>query len=380
MKGGKYEIKHATPLIEEYKKIIDELDIYEPLNIFDFSKKYDEQPEQFKEKIKEEEDKLNNIGLDSKEPSAIKNLSLRFSIERKIKKFDDGIKTIEKYFDKNNGFTKKKGVEEDPDMEELLKVDAVEGYYEYLIIIRDKLFKSSNSKLQEKITEEDDKDFIKESLLELKNPTTSKEPEKLQKDKEEKQSIISEEEGKKKESDIIINPFDLEQPLKKEASTEGDLNPFEDEKEEKQKKAEVVQEKNEEFNKNTRDLKMKTPFKKGKEPRGFKGSPAMLRTQIRNKISNLSTPKNKDKNKDKIEKYNNILKEIDNIKNTSEIDQILPNINRYIQQETILTFGRDSGKLKGGDNKKLKQITKTKKNGGKRTKKRTFKSKLLFDV
>ena len=237
--------------------------------------------------------------------------------------------------------------------------DIVEGYYEYLIIIRDNLFKSSKSKLQEKITEEDDKEFIKKSLVELKNPTKSEEPDKTQKDKEEKQYSISEEEGKKEESDIINNPFDFEQPLKKGLSTEGDFNHFEDEKEE-QKKTEDVEEKNEEFDKKARDLKMKTPFKK--EPKSFKGSPRELRTQIRNKISQLSSnPKIKDKNKDKIEKYNNILKEIDNIKNTSEIEQILPNINRYIQQQTILTFASDSGKLKGGDNKKLKKIKKTKK-------------------
>ena len=203
MKGGKYEIKEATPLIEEYKKTIDELDIYEPLNIFDFSKKYDEQPQQFKDKIKEEQDKLNNIGLDSKEPPVIKNLSLRFLIEGEIEKIEDAIKDIENYFDKNSKFTKKEGVEKNPDMEELLRVDIVEGYYEYLIIIRDNLFKSSNSKLQEKITEEDDKEFIKKSLVELKNPTKSEEPEKIQKDKQEKQSIISEEKGKKEDQKII---------------------------------------------------------------------------------------------------------------------------------------------------------------------------------
>ena len=114
MKGGKYEIKEATPLIEEYKKTIDELDIYEPLNIFDFSKKYDEQPQQFKDKIKEEQDKLNNIGLDSKEPPVIKNLSLRFLIEGEIEKIEDGIKDIENYFDKNSKFTKKEGVQYQP--------------------------------------------------------------------------------------------------------------------------------------------------------------------------------------------------------------------------------------------------------------------------
>jgi hypothetical protein len=338
MKGGKYEIKETTPLIEEYKKTIDELDIYEPLNIFDFSKKYDEQPQQFKEKIKEEEDKLNNIGLDSKEPPAIKNLSLRFSIERKIKKFDDGINTIEKYFDKNNDFTKKEGVEEDPDMEELLKVDIVEGFHEYMIIIRDKLFKSTNSKLQEKITEEDDKESIKKSLLE--NPTKSEKTEKIQKNTE----------------DIINDPFDLKQPLKKEHSTEGDFNPFEDEKKEEQKNTEVVEKKlnlNEKF----------THIKKG-----YKGTTQALIDNLTTKLGNAKN--RKDANKQQI--YQEPLAKLKKATTLPEVRKIIT--------ESKLIFGKDQGQLKGGDNKKLKQITKTKKNGGKRTKKRTFKSKLLIDV
>jgi hypothetical protein len=318
MKGGKYEIKEATPLIEEYKKIIDELDIYEPLNIFNFSKKYDEQPEQFKEKIKNEEDILNNIiGLDSKELPVIKNLSLRFLIEGEIEKIEDGIKTIENYFDKNNEFTKKEGREEDHDMEELLKVDSVQGLYEYMIIIRDKLFKSSNSKLQEQITEDEDKNFIKESLLELKNPTKSQEPEKIQKDKEEKQSIISEEE---------------------------------------QKNTEVVEEK----------LNLNEIFIHTKK--GYKGTTQAL---IDNLTKKLASAKNrKDANKQQI--YQEPLAKLKKATTLPEVRKIIT--------DSKLTFGLDSGKLKGGDNKKLKQITKTKKNGGKRTKKRTFKSRLLIDI
>ena len=341
MKGGKYEIKDATPLIEEYKKTIDELDIYEPLNVFDFTKKYDEQPEQFKEKIKEEEDKVNNIGLDSKEPPAIKNLSLRFSIERKIKKFDDGINTIEKYFDKNKDFTKKEGVEEDHDMEELLKVDAVKGYYEYMFIIRDKIFKSSNSKLQEQIREDEDKEFIKKSLVELKNTTKSEEPEKI-----EKQSIISEE---KEESDIINDPFDLKQSLKKEHSTKGDFNPFEDVEEKKEEKLNL----NEKF----------THIKKG-----YKGTTQGLINDLTKKLQ--AAKKRKDTGKEQI--YQPAL---DKLKNATTLPEV-----RKIITDSKLTFGQDSGRLKGGDNKKIKKITKTKKKGGKRTKKRTFKSKLLIDV
>jgi hypothetical protein len=365
MKGGKYEIKEATPLIEEYKKTIDELDIYEPLNIFDFSKKYDEQPQQFKDKIKEEQDKLNNIGLDSKEPPVIKNLSLRFLIEGEIEKIEDGIKDIENYFDKNSKFTKKEGVEKNPDMEELLRVDIVEGYYEYLIIIRDNLFKSSNSKLQEKITEEDDKEFIKKSLVELKNPTKSEEPEKIQKDKQEKQSIISEEKGKKEESDIINNPFDLKQPLKKEPSTEGDFNPFEDEKEEKkkeeeQKNTEVVEDKKEE------KLNLNEKFKHKKK--GYEGTTQGLINDLTKKLQ--AAKKRKDTGKEQI--YQPAL---DKLKNATTLPEV-----RKIITDSKLTFGQDSGRLKGGDNKKIKKITKTKKKGGKRTKKRTFKSKLLIDI
>ena len=326
MKGGKYEIKEATPLIEEYKKIIDELDIYEPLNIFNFSKKYDEQPEQFKEKIKNEEDKLNNIiGLDSKELPVIKNLSLRFLIEGEIEKIEDGIKTIENYFDKNSKFTKKEGVKEDPDMEKLLKVDIVEGYYEYMIIIRDKLFKSSNSKLQEKITEEDDKEFIKKSLVELKNPTKSEKPEKIQKDTEEKQSIISEEKEEKK-------------------------------KEEEQKNTEVVEEK----------LNLNENFTHTKK--GYKGTTQALIDNLTKKIASA-------KNRNDANKQQFYQEPLAKLKKATTLPEV-----RKIITDSKLTFGLDSGKLKGGDNKKLKQITKTKKNGGKRTKKRTFKSRLLIDI
>ena len=373
MKGGKYEIKEATPLIEEYKKTIDELDIYNPLNIFDFSKKYDEQPEQFKDKIKNEEDKLNNIGLDSKEPPVIKNLSLRFLIEGEIEKIEDGIKDIENYFDKNSKFTKKEGVEEDPDMEKLLKVDIVEGYYEYLIIIRDNLFKSSKSKLQEKITEEDDKEFIKKSLIELKNPTKSEEPDKTQKDKEEKQSIISEEEGKNEESDIINNPFDFEQPLKKEPSTEGDFNPFEDEKEEK-KKEEPEKLQKEEEQKNTEVVEEKKEEKLNlnekfiHKRKGYKGTTQGLIEDLTKKIP--AAKKRNDTGKQTI--YQDAL---DKLKKATTLPEV-----RKIITDSKLTFGLDSGRLKGGDNKKFKKITKTKKNGGKRTKKRTFKSKLLMGI
>lgn len=373
MKGGKYEIKEATPLIEEYKKTIDELDIYDPLNIFDFTKKYDEQPEQFKEKIKEEEDKLNNIGLDSKEPLAIKNLSLRFLIEEEIEKIEDGIKNIENYFDIKNNFTKKEGVEEDSDMEELLRVDIVEGYYEYMIIIRDKLFKSSKSKLQEKITEDDDKEFINKSLIELKNPTKSEEPEKVQKEKEEKQSIISEEEEKKDESDIINNPFDLEQPSKKELSTEGDFNPFEDEKEEK-KKEEPEKLQKEEEQKKTEDVEEKKEEKLNlnekfiHKKKGYKGTTQALIDDLTKKLQ--AAKKRKDTGKEQI--YQPAL---DKLKNATTLPEV-----RKIITDSKLTFGQDSGRLKGGDNKKFKKITKTKKKGGKRTKKRTFKSKLLIDI
>lgn len=368
MKGGKYNIKEASHIIEEYRKTIDELNIYEPLNIFDFSKNYDEQTEEFKSKIKNEEDKLNNLGLDSDKPLAIKNLSLRFLIEEEIEKIEDGIKNIENYFDINNNFTKKEGVELDNDMEELLKANIVEGYYEYMIIIRDRLFKSSNSKLQEKITEEDDKDFINKSLIELKNPTKSEEPEKVQKEKEEKeekQSIISEEKEKKENE---------EETLKK---TEEDEDPSGTwtTTEEVPEKLQKEEEKNEKFDKNEREIKMNTRFKKG--PKGFKGSPAELRTRIREKMGQLSKGKGKERYKEKIEKYNKILKDIDNIKNTSEINNILPNINKYIQEQTILSFDDDKTRLKGGTYDK---ITKTKKRKGKRTKKRTFKSKFLLDI
>jgi hypothetical protein len=329
MKGGKYEIKEVTPLIEKYKKTIDEIDIYEALNVFDFSKKYDEQTEQFKDLIKEEEDKLSKVGLDSDKHLAIKNLSLRFLIEGKIKKIDDGINTTEKYFDKNNKFTKKEGREEDHDMEELLKVDAVEGYYEYMIIIRDKLFKSSNSKLQEQITEDEDKNFIKESLLELKNPTKSEEPEKVQKDKEEKQSIISEEKEEKK-------------------------------KEEEQKNTEVVEDKKEE------KLNLNENFTHTKK--GYKGTTKALIGDLTKKLGNAK--KRNDTDKEKI--YKDALAKLKNATTLPEVRKIIT--------DSKLTFGLDSGKLKGGDNKKLKQITKTKKNAGKRTKKRTFKSRLLIDI
>ena len=118
---------------------------------------------------------------------------------------------------------------------------------------------------------------------------------------------------------------------------------------------------------------MKTPFKHG--PNGFKGTPEQLRVQIRGKITQLSKGKNKEKYKDKITEYNDILKKIDNIKNNSEINKILPDINKYIQT-TSINFG-EKGKLKGGTYDKN---SKTKKKIGKRTKKRTFKSKFLMDI
>jgi len=122
-------------------------------------------------------------------------------------------------------------------------------------------------------------------------------------------------------------------------------------------------------------LKMTTSFKHG--PKGFKGTPEELRVQIRGKIAQLSNGKgkNKEKYKDKITEYNDILKKIDNIKNTSEINEILPDINKYIQT-TSINFG-EKGKLKGGTYDKN---SKTKKKMGKRTKKRTFKSKFLMDI
>jgi hypothetical protein len=122
-----------------------------------------------------------------------------------------------------------------------------------------------------------------------------------------------------------------------------------------------------------RKLKMKNPFKRG--PKGFKGTPEELRVQIRGKITQLSKGKNKEKYKDKITEYNDILKKIDNIKNTSKINEILPDINKYIQT-TSINFG-EKGKLKGGTYDKN---SKTKKKMGKRTKKRTFKSKFLMDI